>query len=442
VRNLALISGEEQQYSIPSIRHFLKYLYFDPINSIYSGIKSVPPGSNLVIKDKVIDPKRIHEVYSETTPTSGSDLRAAVTTAVRRTLVADVPVGVMLSGGIDSTVIASIASLEQPGISTFTLRRSKDDDDIRFARMAAQKYGTSHHEIEIDKTTLHNDIYYVLARASQPFADTSLIPTYLLSKYASEYVKVLLSGDGADELFGGYAQYELYRTANIGNQNRLDFMLKYAKFMASKRTRSKNVWKFYFDSNFAALESGQRTFREQWNKDSEILKDKQINRIFKKNGHASKYFEPNQSPVDSLREILDLDLKSYLPADILFKSDTAGMLASVEIRAPFLDLDVSRVRDAINPSLLGNKKRVLTDAFRSDLPLEIVSRKKAGFGAPVDDWFQIPSVNNMAEELIQDKSNGIYDIMNFKEVQKMIRVGGNLVRWEILSLAIWVKENA
>lgn len=441
VRNLALICEEKPQFSLQSISHYLKYLYFDPINSIYTGIESIPPGTELVVQGNVTRLKTIHETSPPLHAIDSSDLRKAVNIAVQRTLLSDVPIGVMLSGGIDSTIIASSASDMQPGISTFTLRRSLDDDDARFARIAAQKYGTNHHEIEIDKSTLHNDIYNVLAKASQPFADTSLIPTYLLSKYASEFVKVLISGDGADELFGGYTQYEMYRTAEIGNQTLPEHIYKYLKFKISRRTRSKNVWKYYFESNLAALESRRRTFKQQWDKDSEILSDRQIRRILQTKFSTNKHYESHLGHVDNLLGILDLDLKSYLPADILFKSDTAGMLASVEIRAPFLDLDVRNVRDALDPALLGNKKRALVDAFRSDLPPEIISRKKLGFGAPVDDWFSLPKVKNMAEDVIQDKSNGIYNFMNFREVQRAIGFGGNLVKWEILSLAIWVKEN-
>ncbi len=441
VRNLASLCKEKMQFSPRSIAHFLKYLYFDPIDSIYSGIKSVPPGTEMRIKNNEIRSMKIIEQSPEVHPQDDSNLRDSVMKAVGRTLLSDVPVGIMLSGGIDSTIITSIAAVQNPGIPTFTLRRDRDDEDVRFAQLAANKFGTNHHEIEVDLSSLHEDIYYALSKASQPFADTSLIPTYLLSKYASKYVKVLISGDGADELFGGYSHYEMYRTASIGSQSLRKYIYKQAKWEILRRSRSKNIRKYFYEANIAALESRHRTFGAQWNKDSTILTDGQIKQILNKEFSISKYSEESKGNPQNLRDILDLDLKSYLPADILFKSDTAGMLASVEIRAPFLDLDLREVRNRLDLESLGDKKSVLVQAFKDDIPQEVISRRKVGFGAPVDIWFAQAQVREMADEIIKDKSNGMYDFMNYNEVQRVIASSGNLCRWEMLTLAIWIKEN-
>ncbi len=443
VRGLARLINGKNEICPNALAHYLKYLYFDPFSSIFSEIKSVLPGTILKHHDGKVNFETISSNPSDHNPIFSTDsLRSSVTLAVKRTLLADVPVGVMLSGGIDSSIVTAVASTIVPNIETFTLRRSDiDDEDAESAQLIAKKFGTKHHEVLIDETKLAQVIYYVLARASQPFADTSIVPTYLISEYASKYVKVLLSGDGADELFGGYKHYDKYQSAKVGAQSYASYCYKYLFWKLAKNTPSKKIRKHYSNMNLAALESGHRTFLQQWNLESQILTNHQLRKLLGTVPVSRKFQDKSVREINSMRSILDLDLGSYLPADILFKSDTAGMLASIEVRAPFLDLDLRKLRDSMSDLELGNSKKCLTDAFSLEIPESVANRKKIGFGAPVDLWFRNREVFQMSEDLINDKNNPMYQLLSLKEVSKIVNRGHHIVRWEFMSLAIWMKEN-
>lgn len=437
-----LITGKKE-ISLNALAHYLKYLYFDPYNSIFSDIKSVMPGTLVRYHRGEVNFEEITSNQSGPGPIFSTDaLRSAITLAVKRTLLADVPVGVMLSGGIDSSIVTAVASTTIPNIETFTLRRSDiDDEDAASAQLIAKKFNTKHHEVVIDESRLSQVIYFVLSRASQPFADTSIVPTYLISEYASNYVKVLLSGDGADELFGGYKHYDKYQSTKVGAQSVTSYGYKYLLWNLAKRTPSKKIRKYYSEMNLAALESGRRTFQEQWNLESRILTNHQVRKILGIVPVSEKFRDKSVKEINSMRSILDLDLGSYLPADILFKSDTAGMLASIEVRAPFLDLDLRRLRDSMTEFEFGNSKKCLTEAFSWEIPDTVVNRKKIGFGAPVELWFKNREVFQMSEDLIKDKLNPMYQFLNFKEVSKIVDRSHHIVRWEFMSLAIWMREN-
>jgi asparagine synthase (glutamine-hydrolysing) len=440
-RVVASLVGISESLESKTFPHFLKYGYFNPKESFIDRVAPVIPGNvvswnngEVVIKPNIKNLKPI----KNSTNTLAS-IGEMIETAVQRTLLADEEVGVMLSGGIDSSIIAALASKFCPGLPTFTFALTKNSQDARFAKLVADKIKSDHYEITIDPREIAEEIERVITSLPQPLADSAVIPTNLLSQFAKSKVKVLLSGDGADEVFAGYGYYDKYR--NLEPTSKIESFARQGLFNLLKKSRYKKITRLRDEFKKSKLTSGRSSYQESWNEDLAAFTDSELGRMlgvqnFKENKGELEFCgsEPN------FWDVLRADREYYLTGDILQKSDLGGMLASVEIRAPYLDLNLNRylMENIADPKLLS--KNILNESFPGLIPDAVYKRKKQGFGAPLDEWFAIESVVNLVNSTLKNQRALIYKHFDFEETERYINTS-NLKKWNFFVLALWLDKN-
>lgn len=380
----------------------------DPL-CIFSGIHKLPPGHFLTYQagrirlqqywDFQYEPEnnRPEEDYLE-------ELRALLDEAVRLRLVADVPVGAFLSGGVDSSTVVALMSrhMGQP-VKTFSIGFREDSyDELKYARMTAKRFGTDHHEFIVTPDICH--IVDELAwHLDEPFADSSAIPTYAVSKLAREHVKVVLSGDGGDELFAGYTRYGIDgRRSGFARLPRLvrEGLMQPLSHRLPHSTLGRNyLYNIALDPMHRYLDS--ISFFGSLSKS--YLYTDGFRAQLKGQISAASLFQnlwvrvAGREPLDKL---LYLDSKMYLPGDILTKVDRMSMAVSLEARVPLLDHKLIEFVTRIPASMKmkgSETKHIFKRAVRGLVPDEILDRSKQGFGLPIQKW-----INHELRSYIRD----------------------------------------
>ena len=371
--------------------------------TIFRDVKKLPPGHLLVWEDGEARLSRFarpapvpaEEVRRDREDELAEELRARLRDSVRAHLIADVPVGVLLSGGVDSGALAALAALESgKRLSTFTVGFEEASfDELAEARKVSARYGTDHHEL-----LLRSDAASVLpelaAAFDEPVGDSSALASYLVSKLASEHVKVVLSGEGGDELFGGYYTYFAdLLAARIGPAAGLLRPLVDA-FPASERRGSFAYGAKRF-ARFAHLPALERHcgWKEILSADAraELLRPG-LRAAYDPLGFARARFAETAGS-EELARLQDVDLGGYLVDDLLVKTDRASMAHSLEARVPYLDEAIVRFSLALPTHLKVRgwaKKRLLRHAVAPLLPRSVVSARKRGFSIPAAAWLRGP----------------------------------------------------
>ncbi len=394
----------------------LAYGYVPAPQTFFEGIQMLPPGHVLVCRDGAI---RTH-AYWQPPAMAGSDpharaetyldeLRATLEESVRLRLLSDVPLGAFLSGGLDSSLIVAYMARHTPGrVKTFAIGFSGEEsfDETPHARRVADYLGTEHHEFIVEPNAI-DLLPFLVWHHDQPFADSSAIPTYLVSKHTRDYVTVALSGDGGDELFAGY---ERFYAANLAARyRRLPAPIRTAIGAAagllpeatSYRGIAQRVRRFV---DGATLPPAEAYF--SWVR---LFDDEQIANLLSDGlttsptAHFAAHFNPGDSR-DFTAQLLDVNLTTYLPDDLLIKADRASMAASLETRAPFLDHTLVELAARIpsNLKLRGQTtKLILKQAAAGILPDDIIHRPKHGFGVPVGRWFRA-DLRDYARDILLD----------------------------------------
>jgi asparagine synthase (glutamine-hydrolysing) len=383
------------------------YLAFNSVPSpmsIYRDVRKLPAGHMLEARDGRVEVRRFArpapvaaaEVRRESGSDLASELRERLRDSVRAHLESDVPVGVFLSGGIDSSLLAALAAQESPGaVSTFSIGfEERSFDELSRARMIASRYGTDHHELVLrpDAAALLPEI---AAAFDEPFADSSALPTYVVSRLAASHVKVALSGEGGDELFGGYFTYvadvlaarSRARAAAAlarplverlpSSSRRVSFEYKAKRFVraaARPPLERHHGWKEIFspEARAALLEPSRRAVG-----------------VDPLAGWRARYAET--AGAEPLARLQDVDIGTYLVDDLLVKTDRASMAHSLEVRVPFLDPVVAELALALPTSqkvLALAKKRLLRRAAAGLVPRSIVHGPKRGFSIPAAAWLR------------------------------------------------------
>ncbi|MDT4954758.1 MAG: hypothetical protein QOJ02_2896 [Acidobacteriota bacterium] len=369
----------------------------DPL-SIFRDIHKLPPGHHLIFRDGRISVHQYWDFHYEVVEARPEEdyteeLLALLDEAVRLRLVADVPLGAFLSGGVDSSTIVALMSqhTDRP-VKTFSIGFHEDGyDELKYARLAAERFHTEHHEFIVTPEICH--IVDELAwHLDEPFADSSAIPTYAVSKMAREHVKVVLSGDGGDELFGGYTRYGIDRQRS--GFAKLPRLLRQGLMQPLSRRLPHGAWGRNYLHN-VALDPVQRyldsvSYFTSLNKQSLYSTD--FRSQLSGQGKAASLFEEYAARVKSpepLDTLLYLDSKTYLPGDILTKVDRMSMAASLEARVPLLDHKliefVTRIPSGLKMKGL-ETKHIFKQTVRGLVPDEILDRPKQGFGLPIQKW--------------------------------------------------------
>ena len=386
---------------------YLTYQYVPAPLTIFEGVHKLPPAHFLVASKDGTRIERYWDLPTETaaTPASAADLRGLLDEAVRTRLVADVPLGAFLSGGIDSSIVVGLMArhMREP-VKTFSIGFGQPKyDELSYARLAAERFGTDHHEFVVEPKAI--EVLPLLVRHyGEPFADSSAIPTYYLSQKTREHVTVALSGDGGDEGFGGY---ERYVAMALGA--RYDAMPRPLRQVVGGLARA-----LFSRSSTAQPKSRGRRMRRF----VEGLSLPQVERYvewiayFKQQDKASLYTDDfaarlgshdatgylgaefaKAAGLDAAAATARVDAATYLPNDILTKVDIASMANSLEVRSPFLDHEVMAFGLSLPTRLkLGrwgcSTKKLLRAAFADLLPPAIRTRGKMGFGVPIAHWLR------------------------------------------------------
>jgi asparagine synthase (glutamine-hydrolysing) len=389
-----------------AIPAYLTFGYVPTPRTFFDGVRSLPPGHVLVYEP---GGEPVIERYWEppladvnagphldiSLEEAARRVRATLTDAVRRRLVADVPLGAFLSGGIDSSAIVGVmASLIDRPVETFTIGFDDRDgfDERPFARAVAERHHTAHHEYVV-----HPDAVDLIERLvyhhDQPFGDSSAVPTFLLSEVTRGEVTVALSGDGGDELFAGYERFGAGLLAN-----RLHALP--APVRAGLRGLSRLVPAQALRGRGASVQRFARVAElglpDAYRSWISYIQDPE--RAALTNGRADDWAIEDYRAIwrasagaDTLDRLLDLNLRTYLLDDLLVKADRMSMAHSLEVRSPFLDSELLALAARLKPrlKLSGVRlKRVLKAAVGDLMPAELLNRPKRGFGVPLDRWFR------------------------------------------------------
>ena len=371
---------------------YLQYGYVPDPLSILDGVVKVPPGHTLTVRSgRPAAPRRYWQGTAHFKPTAApdserqaaEDLWRKLEEAVHVHMVSDVPVGAFLSGGVDSSAVVSImARASHRPIKTFSVGFLEDRyNELPHAREVAEAYGTEHHELLVEPNDL-KVLEELLSSFDEPFADSSAIPTYLVSRLARQHVKVVLSGDGGDELFAGYDRYVVdHRRRHLG-------LLGNLGLGAPLRAVSAVL----------PVGGGRNTLhnlslpRLQRYIDAISLFSRQALHDVLADGDASGVDIASLADhdLDSLSQLQDLDLKTYLPGDILTKVDRMSMANSLEARVPLLDHPLVEFACSLPPDLRfreGTTKYLLKRALEGRVPANVLTRPKQGFAVPLESWF-------------------------------------------------------
>ena len=334
-----------------------------------------------------------YDFDSSRAPADGSAVaqaRGLVELAVKRQLVSDVPLGVFLSGGIDSSVITACARKFGP-VDTFSI--AFDDsryDESRYAREVAKHLETNHHEFRVTPNVIE-DLPKLAAVFGEPFADSSAIPTHYLSRETRKHVKVALSGDGGDELFGGY---DRYRAMHLSSRVKGSVTGSLAATVARPWTSGHPKSKLTRAARF--LSSLDIDAAKRYDGYMRIFDDATIAALLREDpgrcpGVVEETFRRElERTGDPVRAALATDRVTYLPDDLLTKVDRASMLHGLEVRSPFMDHELVQFAAGLTTDQLlkGGPKRMLREAFAADLPEFVFRRPKMGFAVPIGEWFR------------------------------------------------------
>ena len=454
--------GVPREIDPAAVEDFLAFGMVPGARSIFLEIEKLLPAHTLSIRanDLAATPSRYWRLQFEPDETRGLDdwleeVRAKLDESVRAHLIADVPVGAFLSGGLDSSlIVASCAGTAQGPIQTFSIGfREAEFSELPHARRVAESCGTRHVEevVTADAAALLDDLahYY-----DEPFADPSAIPTFLVSKLAARSVKVVLSGDGGDEAFGGYARYA-HDLAESRLRRRLPTWLRRSALGPLGRAWPKSDWLPRPLRAKTRLTNLALDPSHAYANTLSICRPPLRRRLMAPalreslNGHRPERLlwdaHATASPGDDLGGMIAADVASLLPDDYLVKVDRASMAHGLEVRPPLLDhefLELAarvpsewKVRD-------GQTKWLLKQVAHHHLPKEIIYRKKQGFDLPVDDWLRGPLRSRFEGSVLGPRSR-VASLIDQREARRAFRAHrsgtgrhGRLL-WGLMVLAHW-----
>lgn len=436
----------EPQIDEQSLGHFFKHLYVHPTRCIYKNVKVLPPGHLLRFEGGrcVVEPYwKLPEPVAA--PISESEAIEEFTRlfekSVRNQLVADVPIGVFLSGGLDSSTVTAVAASTVNNLRTFSFGFGENINELPVAESMARRYGTVHKVLQAGNHKISDLLLKTAEIFDEPLADSSTIPTYLISEAASRECKVVLGGDGGDELLGGYDWYKAVAVADRSCSGDLTKTL-FCK-VVGRLLRPFNQEKA---ARFSTIAHGMQ-LRHTLQTDRKILAA--LNVYFSDSELQTLGIKPEdiaESAVisaDLPDSAMRADICNYLPGNILTKIDRAAMACSLELRAPFLDVELAEFCISL-PSRLKLKnwtgKYLLRRAYENAWTEEVRKHRKQGFGAPVNVWLSLADVQELQQQIFANGSARIYDFIDRAQVSRILQKR-DYQSWIVLVFALWLEKN-
>src|SRR3954470_4152405 len=452
LKALRALPGLSRELDLDALEAFLAFNAIHGPRTIFREVRKLPPGHVLVLEGGRARLERYAfdrpvpepEQRGESWETLAGELRERLRDSVRAHLVADVPVGVLLSGGIDSSALAALAAQESSArVATFSIGfAERSFSELELARTIAERYGTDHHELVVapDAAEL---LPTIAAAFDEPFADSSALPTYLVSELAARHVKVALSGEGGDELFGGYETYVADGLALRGGRA-ARLLGPLAERLPSGSGRVPVDYKLKRFTRAAHLPPLERHhgWKEIFSPDAraELLAPGRRGAEDPLDVYRARWAETEGA--DTLARLQDVDRAIYLVDDLLVKTDRMSMAHSLEARVPFLDSHVAELANALPTSAKVRgfaKKRILRAAAEPLIPREIVRGRKRGFSIPAAAWLRGP-LEPFARELLGSDARGLLAPGAARRVlDRHVAGREDLSRqlWGLMSLVLW-----
>lgn len=435
-----LCYGIDKSIDYTSLHSYLQLNYIPAPATIFKNVKKLMPGHFLrVSKGNIAIQSYYHIPFSEEVidehlnyDQAKAKFKDLLDLSVQRRLVSDVPIGSFLSGGIDSSVVAGLASKHKPDLHTFSIG-FKDEpyfDETDYARLVAKHFNTAHTVFSLTNNDLYSHVRSILDYIDEPFADSSAIAVYILSKETRKHATVALSGDGADELLAGYNKHEaMYRMLHPGIKENMIASLGPLWKMLPHSRNNPLANKFRQLSRFA--DGIKLSAQDRYWLLAGFANEVQSLKLFSKN--SLEEFEKQQFierkdellkniSIGSINEVLLTDTQLVLPNDMLTKVDLMSMANSLEVRTPFLDYELvnfifSLPEDfKINNSI---RKRILQDTFREMLPTQLYNRPKKGFEVPLLKWFRKEMKSLITDDLLSKSFIEDQNIFSYNEIAKL-----------------------
>ncbi|MGV6994871.1 asparagine synthase (glutamine-hydrolyzing) [Desulfovibrio desulfuricans] len=452
-----------------AVMRYLAYEYVPTPHSVYTEVQSLPPSHMLLLQDGNLSISRYWDMPMPDESDRRSDnelceeLRFLLSRAVRRRMVSDVPLGVFLSGGIDSSIVAGLmARQSSTAIKTFSIGFSEASyDESRYARIVAKAFATDHHERVLSAEECADTLPGIISRMDVPMADASVAPTWLLSGVTREKVTVALGGDGADELWAGYEHYIGFKVAQWYNAAPSALRKGIIEPLAQLLPSSAG----YINPRLAVATFLRAAHAPAWQRVQTMLtaftpdmQESILDSAFKAQQPGflapEVLFAPTREHYDHwqpqnaatpLARAFHVYARQFMLDDILVKVDRCSMLHSLEVRAPFLDKDAAEfaARLPVSRKLHGFKRKwLLKKAFAELLPDEILYRNKRGFQIPVAEWLR-GRMRPLMEDLLSESTLKAQGIFNHQAVRALMdeHVSGRAdlrkPLWTLLVFQLW-----
>ena len=473
LKSLIKFPGFEKIIDRNALSLYMRYNSIPAPHTIYKNIYKLSPGSiisiglNLKKNNQMLYWSTIDEannakknVFSGTYKSAVDALESKLSDSVKSQMNSDVPVGVFLSGGIDSsTILALMQKNSFSKIKSFSIGFNNNrHNEAEHSKLVANYLGTNHHELYLTGKDALDVIPLLPNIFDEPFADSSQIPMYLLSKFAKSKVTVCLSGDGGDELFGGYNRY----TISSKLWRKISIIPKPIRVQLRSLIKSINpsTWNRILDIFYP---NKYANIGFKLHKGADCLHSKDLDELYSnlistikspskwlKNSNESLKDDYNfDSKLSGIERMMIRDMVGYLPTDILTKVDRASMSVSLEVRAPFLDKDIVKFALTLPENYKiksGIGKSVLRDVLYKHVPRTLIERPKMGFGIPLSEWMR-NELRNWCEELLNEKKLKEDGYFNEKIVRKKWEEHLNCKRdwhhqlWNVLMFQAWLHNN-
>ncbi len=440
-----------------ALTHYLSLSYIPSPFSIYQSIRKLPPGHFAIYDAEGLRMDRYFELDYREKDSIGLEeavdlVHEELRQAVRLRLISDVPLGAMLSGGLDSSLIAAIMAEQSDGpVKTFSVGfEDRKYNELPHAREVADHLGLVHHEETARPDALGN-LPRIVAHYGEPYADNSALPSFLLSGMVRSHVTVALNGDGGDELSGGYSHYRRKGLANMVQR-----VVRSGKFVPgagieallegdSLLCRFRRSWVYRY--KYPELKPLYRSEYFQGGGKARLLRPEVAEMV---GGRTSNWRKANIQEAfahadNTIERMLWLDNSIYLPGDLLVKMDIASMAHGLEVRSPFLDSRVVALCSRLPASYKvhkGVRKYILRRIAQKYLPAHIINRRKQGFSVPVSSWLR-GEMHGFLEQTLEEAAPAMGRYLNMDAVRSLVaqhgtgKINHGMRLWILLNLALW-----
>lgn len=433
---------------------YLAHSFIPATHTAWQGIRVLPPAHYAVLDDASALQLRRYWRFPPQRPGAISaaraerDVEAVLADSVQRCLDADVPVGVFLSGGVDSSLIAALAARHRPGLCAFSLGfREQDFSELPYARKVAAHLGLPHHVVEVGANEVIGCLPHLVRQYGQPFGDASAVPSYLLARLARRHVKVCLSGDGGDESFAGYwrAQAGVYAHRYAQVMPRI-VRARVVPFVAPRLGRPGARWTALNAASLAAPGAGYSN-AQSWHGMLGELAGPRLRGGLAHDRVACRLGQPcDSAQMSALQRLLHEDFQVQLADAYLTKVDVASMAASLEVRAPFLDQHVIEQAWLLPDRLKlhwGTRKWLLKRIAARLVPPEVVYRPKMGFAMPLVHWWR-GALGDFLERLLGASVAQAHECIRTEPVYRLLRehrdgADHHTRLWLVLWLELWFR---